>query len=145
MPRSSAAVVPKLGAKPFPAGLRSAFGKLDSKDQDKARKLGYKEGDTVWKRFDKEGFNLVSPTDVGEGPDVELIGGNYDPATQQIVMLGIAKFEKLSADTALKASGLGYKPGDTVGVKIGKDKADVMSPAETKRTVQMLEDIKKRQ
>lgn len=145
MPRSSAAAVPKPGAKPFPVGMRSAFGKLDRKDQDKARKLGYKEGDTIWKRFDRGGFELVPPSDVGEGPDVELIGGNYDPVTQQIVMLGIGKFEKLSADIALKASASGYKRGDTVGVKIGKDKADIMSPAETKRTVQMFEDMKKRQ
>jgi bifunctional DNA-binding transcriptional regulator/antitoxin component of YhaV-PrlF toxin-antitoxin module len=145
MPRSSAAAVPKPAARPFPVGMRSTFGKLDRKDQDKARKLGYKEGNTIWKRFDKEGFNLVPPADIGEGPDVELIGGNIDPATQQIVMLGIAKFEKLSADIAPKASALGYKPGDTVGVKIGKDKADIMSPAETKRTVQMFEDMKKRE
>jgi bifunctional DNA-binding transcriptional regulator/antitoxin component of YhaV-PrlF toxin-antitoxin module len=145
MPRSSAAAVPKPGAKRFPIGLRSAFSELDRKDQDKARKLGYKEGDTVWKQFDKKGFNLVPPTDVGEGPDIELLGANYDPATQEIVMLGIAKFEKLSADKALKASALGHKPGDTVGVKIHKDKADMMSPTETKDTIRRFEDYKKRQ
>ena len=146
MPRTSATAVPKpFSARPFPMGSRSAFVKLDRKDQDKARKLGYKEGDTVWKRFDKEGINLVPPTDVGEGPDIELIGAHTDPFTDQIVMLGVAKFEKLPAHMALKASALGYKPGDTVAVELGKDKADVMSPAETKRTVQMFEDMKKRQ
>jgi bifunctional DNA-binding transcriptional regulator/antitoxin component of YhaV-PrlF toxin-antitoxin module len=148
MPRSAAAAVPKVGAKPFPVGMRSSFSKLDRKDQNKARKLGYKEGDTIWKRLDEGIFNLVPATDVGEGPDVELIGAKYDPATQQIVMLGIAKFEKLSADEARKASALGYKPGDMVGLKVRKDKSDgatIMSPAETKSTIQMLEDIKKRQ
>ena len=145
MPRSSAAAVPKPGARPFPVGMRSAFDKLGRKDQDKARKLGYKEGDTIWQRFKQGGFDLVPASDVGEGPDVELIGSTLDPATQQIVMLvGIAKFEKLSADTAHKASALGYKLGDTVGLKIGKDKTDIMSPAETEYFVQMGENMKKK-
>lgn len=145
LPRSSAAAVPKPGGKPFLVGMSSAFVKLDRKDQDKARKLGYKEGDTIWKRFDEGGFNLVPPTDVGEGPDVELIGALTDPFSGQIEMLGIAKFEKLSADAGRKASASGYKPGDTVGLKIGKGYSNIMSPAETEQTVQMREIMKKRQ
>jgi hypothetical protein len=145
IPRASAeAMLPKSTAKPsFRFGFRYTFAELEKKDQDKARKLGYKEGDTVWKQFDSNTrkSELVPAAQAAGGPQVEILGAEVSvdqfsgrPAT--ITMIGITKFDNLRPDLQVTATGLGFKSGDMVGVKVRQgSEAQLMSVAETQKAI----------
>ena len=144
IPRSSAeAMLPKPTAKPsFFFGFRFTFAELEKKDQDKARKLGYKEGDTVWKQFDSNTrkSELVPPAQAATGPQVEILGAEVRPATfnspPEITMLGITKFDYLRADLQLNATQMGFKSGDMVGVRVKQgSEAQLMSMEETRKAI----------
>jgi hypothetical protein len=144
IPRSSAdALLPRPTVKPsFFFGFRFTFPELEKKDQDKARKLGYKEGDTVWKQFDSNTrkSELVPAAQAATGPQVEILGAEIRPATfnspAEITMIGIAKFDNLRPDLQIEATRLGFKSGDMVGVKVTQgSEARLMSVEETKKAI----------
>ena len=144
VPRSSAAVMlPKPTAQPsFYLGFRYTFEELEKKEQDKARKLGYKEGSTVWKQFDSNTrkSELVPAAQAATGPRVEVVGAEIRPATfnspPEITMIGITKIDYLRPDMQAKATQMGFQSGDMVGVKVKQgSEPQLMSPAETQKAI----------
>jgi hypothetical protein len=145
VPRSTAeAILPKPTAQPsFYFGFRYTFEELEKKDQDKARKLGYKEGGTVWKQFDSttRKSELVPAAQAAAGPRVEIVGAEIRPATfnspPEMTMLGITKFDYLRPDMQVKATQMGFNSGDMVGVRVKQaSEPQLMSPAETKIAIE---------
>lgn len=145
VPRSSAeGMLPKPTAQPsFYFGFRYTFEELEKKDQDKARKLGYKEGGTVWKQFDSNTrkSELVPAAQAAVGPRVEIVGAEIRPATfnspPEITMIGITKFDYLRPDMQVKATQMGFKSGDMVGVTVRQgSEARLMSVEETRKAIE---------
>lgn len=150
IPRSAASALIKAAAKPFLIGIRSRFEKLDKKQQKMARAMGYKEGDVIWRQMDSGEIKLQPAADVGDGPNIEIVGGelkpdSFNPSEMKMVMYGLTTFEKLKLDQADIATEQGFKPGDRVGVLIGGGKFAILSPKETQEVIARFEKIDKEQ
>lgn len=142
IPRSTAeAMLPRPTVKPsFYFGFRYTFAELEKKEQDKARKLGYKDGDTVWKEHKNRKTDIVPAAQAVGGPTVEILGAEIAPATlnspPEITMIGITKFENLRTDLQSRATQLGFKSGDMVGVTVKQgSEASLLSKAETEKEI----------
>lgn len=110
----------------FRLGMKSTFDKLNKDEQKRALKLGYKEGDTVWREYVKDKFEIVPAARVGDGPEIELLGGRINPVTQELSLIGLAKFKNLSPSAQEAARRLGYKEGDNVGYEVKRGGESVM-------------------
>lgn len=145
IPRSSAeGMLPRPTTKPsFAFGFRYTLAELDKKEQDKARKLGYKEGDTVWKQLDSNTrkAELVPAAQAVGGPRVEIVGAEIRPATfnspPEITMIGITKFDNLRPDLQVTAAQMKFKSGDMVGVAVRQgSEVRLMSVEETRKAIE---------
>lgn len=151
VPPTAGESVPKAAsAEPtFQVGMRHSFVSLEKKDQDKARKLGYKEDDTVWESLDRKTakFEMVRASEVGNGPQFEMLGGLIKPGPpQRVVLVVVAKFEVLNGNMQLQARAQGYKEGNMVGLeydpKLGQ--FEILGPPRTQEILSIYEKTQKK-
>ena len=133
LPRSAAAAEP---APSFRFGLRSPFAKLKKDVQKRALKLGYKEGDTVWEEFVQGKMELVPPNKVGDGPEIELVSAKINPMTNELSLIGVARFNRLTQAAQAEARRYGYKEGDRVAYEVKRSGGGpiLLGPSEVPRT-----------
>ena len=128
--------------KPLLIGLPCEWKELTPKEQKKAKKLGYKAGDIVWKSSDSKGkfyipkevlikavrldgkvclvigtkglFTLVPSIKVGIEPQMKITHVMIDGATHKITFRCLCKFQDLSVGDRVLAISAGYKKGDEI-------------------------------
>lgn len=132
LPRSAAKTEP---APTFRFGMKSPFSKLKKDVQKRALKAGYKEGDTVWEEYVQGKLALVPANRVGDGPEIELISAKINPMTNELSLIGLAKFNRLTPAAQDAARRYGYKEGDRVAYEVRRTGSPILlGPSEVPRT-----------
>lgn len=131
LPRSSVKNEP---APTFRFGMQSPFSKLKKDVQKRALKLGYKEGDTVWEEYVQGKMEVVPANRVGDGPEIELVSAKFNPATNELSLIGLAKFNRLTPAAQDAARRYGYKEGGRVAYEVRRTGPPILlGPSEVPR------------